>query len=98
MFLKFLIVVLLLALIVSLASGFYFLMIDQGDPHKRRLLTSLGVRVSLAVSLMALVVFGVASGRLKSQAPWEQGRFPQAQNASPETETAAPKPVPPQNQ
>ena len=51
--LKFLIVVLLLALIVSLFSGFYFLMTDQGDKEKRRTLNSLGVRVTLAVSLIA---------------------------------------------
>ena len=96
MFLKFLIVALLLALIFSLGAGFYFLMIDQGDPHKRRLVTSLGVRVTLAVSLMVLVVYGVASGRLTSQAPWEQGRFT-AESQDPETTTAAPakQPVPP---
>ncbi len=96
MFLKFLIVVLLLSLIFSLGAGFYYLMIDQGDPHKRRLVTSLGVRVSLAVSLMVVVVYGVASGRLTSQAPWEQGRF-SAEKQTPETTTATPaeQPAPP---
>ncbi len=72
--LKFLIVVLLLALLASLGSGFYFLMVDQGDKNKRRLFHSLGVRVSLAVSLMLVLVYGVATGKLKSQAPWEQPR------------------------
>ena len=72
--LKFLIVVLLLALIVSLFSGFYFLMTDQGDKEKRRTLNSLGVRVTLAVSLMLLVVYGVATGQIRSQAPWENPR------------------------
>ncbi len=93
MFLKILIVVLLLALIGSLGSGFYFLMVDQGDPNKRRLVNSLGVRVTLAASLMAVVFYGVASGKLKSQAPWEQPRA-----TSPETTTAAPaeNPGPPQ--
>jgi hypothetical protein len=71
MLLKFLIVVLLLALFVSLGSGFYFLMKDQGDPDQRRLLHSLGVRIAIAISLMLLLVYGVASGQLRSRAPWE---------------------------
>lgn len=70
--LKFLIVVLLIALAVSLFSGFYFLMTDQGDKEKRGTVNSLGVRVTLAVSLMMVVVYGVATGQLGSQAPWEQ--------------------------
>ncbi len=72
MFLKFLIVVLLLGLLASLGTGFYFLMIDQGDTRKRRLFNSLGVRLSLAVALMVVLIYGVSSGKLKSQAPWER--------------------------
>jgi hypothetical protein len=78
MFLKFLIVVLLLALLVTLGVGFYFLMVDQGNPQKRRLVNSLGVRVTLAVTLMVLIVFGVSTGRLQSQAPWERHGVPDA--------------------
>jgi hypothetical protein len=72
MFLKFLLVVLLLALLVSLGTGFYFLIVDQGDIRKRRLFHSLGIRLSLAVALMVVLVYGVSSGKLKSQAPWER--------------------------
>ena len=74
MLLKFLIVVLLLALLVSLGSGFYFLMMDRGDANKRRLYHSLGVRVAIASTLMLLIIYGVSSGKLRSQAPWEQAR------------------------
>jgi hypothetical protein len=74
MLLKFLIVVLLLALLASLATGFYFLMTDQGDTTKRRLFHSLGVRISIAITLMLLIVYGVSSGKLHSKAPWEQPR------------------------
>ncbi len=74
MILKILIVVLLLALFASLAGGFYFLMKDQGDPAKRRLFHSLGVRITIAISLMLLLIYGVSSGRLRSQAPWENPR------------------------
>ena len=75
MFLKFLIVILLLALLGSLGAGFYFLMVDQGDVKKRRLVNSLGVRLSLALALMVVIVYGVSSGKLRSQAPWERHTF-----------------------
>lgn len=77
MLFKVIIVLLVIALLVSLASGFYFLMVDQGDKNKRRTLHSLGVRVTIAVSLMATVVYGVWSGQIRSQAPWEQPRVTQ---------------------
>ena len=81
MLLKFLIVVLLLALIASLFTGFYFLMTDQGDATKRRLFHSLGVRVTLTITLMILIVYGVSSGKLRSQAPWEQPRANSSETA-----------------
>ena len=57
--LKTVIVLLMLALLASLGSGFYFLMKDQGDKTKRRTMHSLGVRLTLAICLAAVVV-GVA--------------------------------------
>ena len=69
--LKAAIVVLMLALIASLGSGFYYLMLDQGDPQKRRTLHSLGVRVTIAVTLMILIAYGVATGQLGHSTPWE---------------------------
>ena len=71
--LKILIVALLLVLIASLGSGFYFLMTDQGDKRKRRLFHSLGVRLSLAIGLMAVIIYGVASGQLGHSNPWDPG-------------------------
>ncbi len=49
--LKAAIVVLMLALVASLGSGFYFLMLDQGDREKRRTFHSLGVRLGIATAL-----------------------------------------------
>jgi hypothetical protein len=69
--LKAAIVVLMLALVASLGSGFYFLMLDQGDKEKRRTFHSLGVRLSIAAALMALIIYGVASGRLGHSNPWD---------------------------
>jgi hypothetical protein len=71
--LKIVIVLLLLALIVSLGSGFYYLMLDQGDKSKRRLLHSLSVRLCLTVSLIAIVIYGVATGQLGHRNPWDSG-------------------------
>jgi hypothetical protein len=63
----------MLALVASLGSGFYFLMIDQGDKTKRRTLHSLGVRLALAASLAALIMYGVATGQLGQRTPWDAG-------------------------
>ena len=81
--LKAAIVILMLALVASLGSGFYFLMVDQGDKSKRRTFHSLGVRLSLAIGLAALLVYGVASGQLGHRNPWDAGPRPQqSQEAS----------------
>lgn len=77
--LKILIVIMMAALVASLGSGFYYLMVDQGDKGKRRTFHSLGVRLTLAIGLMALIVYGVASGQLGNRNPWDPG--PAAQQA-----------------
>ena len=74
--LKFLIVLFMIALVASLASGAYFLMSDQGDKTKRRLFNSLGVRLGLAATLMGLIIFGVATGQLGHRNPWDAGPKP----------------------
>jgi succinate dehydrogenase/fumarate reductase cytochrome b subunit len=71
--LKVAIVILMLALVASLGSGFYYLMIDQGDKTKRRTLNSLGVRVTLALTLMGLIIYGVSTGQLGHRTPWDRG-------------------------
>lgn len=69
--LKIVIILLLLGLIASLGSGFYYLMVDQGDKTKRRTLHSLGVRLMLAAALIAVVVYGVSTGQLGHRTPWD---------------------------
>ena len=71
--LKVAIVLLMVALVASLGSGFYYLMIDQGDKTKKRTLHSLGVRVSLALALMGLIIYGVGTGQLGHGTPWDRG-------------------------
>ena len=69
--LKGLIVLLMIALLITLGAGLYFLMIDQGDVKKTRLVNSLRVRVGIAGTLMALIVYGVATGQLGPPSPWD---------------------------
>lgn len=71
--LKILIVLFMVMLVGSLVSGAYFLMVDQGDKTKRRTLNSLGVRLGLAIGLMSLIIFGVATGQLGHRNPWDSG-------------------------
>ncbi len=80
--LKVVIVILMLALIASLGSGFYFLMTDQGDKNKRRTLHSLGVRLALAIGLAAVIVYGIATGQLGHRNPWDVGPEPDASQQS----------------
>lgn len=74
--LKLVIVVLLIAVFASLTTGFYFLVKDQGN-SKKRLYYALGIRVSLAALLMATVIYGIGTGQLGSQAPWDQQLHPE---------------------
>lgn len=80
--LKVAILLLMAALVASLGSGFYYLMIDQGDKTKRRTFHSLGVRLGLATALAALIVYGLATGQLGNRNPWDAGPMPQATQES----------------
>ncbi|NBA96968.1 twin transmembrane helix small protein [Pseudomonas sp. R5(2019)] len=66
--LKVAIALMLLATIVSLFSGLFFLVKDEG--HSTRLVKALTVRVSLAAITLILVTWGFYSGQLVSHAPW----------------------------
>ena len=79
MWIKPAIVMLLILLLISLGSGFAFLMKDQG--RSRRTLHSLGIRVSLAAALLAVVAWGFHTGQLRSKAPWDAAL--QAKQAQP---------------
>ncbi|MBV6288158.1 twin transmembrane helix small protein [Pseudomonas aegrilactucae] len=66
--LKAAIVLMLLATVISLFSGLFFLVKDADS--STRLLTALKVRVSLAAITLALVTWGFYSGQLVSHAPF----------------------------
>ena len=69
MWIKVALIILFLALLASLGSGLFFLMKDQGTT--RRTLNSLGVRITIAAALMVLLAYGIYTGKLRSQAPWD---------------------------
>jgi uncharacterized membrane protein YsdA (DUF1294 family) len=71
--LKVIIVILFIALLVSLASGFIFLVKDKGTT--RRTWHSLSVRLLLATLLMGTIGYGVYTGQLGSRAPWDARHF-----------------------
>lgn len=76
MLLKFIVFVLLVAMLASLFTGFYFLVKDKGNERKR-VLTALAIRISLATALIGTIAFGIASGQLGSQAPWDRELHPE---------------------
>jgi hypothetical protein len=67
--LKILIVILFFAVLASLTSALVFLFKDVGDDRKRTVY-ALGVRITLAATLLSLVAYGVWSGQLALNAPW----------------------------
>lgn len=68
--LKTLIVIVMIAMVASLFSGLFFLLKDSSTPGSRRVLRALGVRISLAVTLLLLVAYGFYTGQLGVHAPW----------------------------
>tara|TARA_R110002072_G_scaffold269868_3_gene429533 strand:+ start:78316 stop:78525 length:210 start_codon:yes stop_codon:yes gene_type:complete len=66
--LKIIIVILLVAIVVSLAAGFVFFYKDKG--RSKRVMYALGVRVTLAILLLVVVFYGLSTGQLNLQTPW----------------------------
>lgn len=65
--LKAAILFLLLAMVVSLFSGLFFLVRDEG--RTSRVACALTLRVTLAAAIVALMLWGFASGRLAAAVP-----------------------------
>ena len=78
---KIVILLLLLAILVSLASGLFFMIKDKGQTS--RAVTSLTFRITISIALFAMLFIGYASGLIKPH-----GIVP------PETEKALPQATP----
>lgn len=62
------IITIFVLMLISLFSGLYFLFHDNSKKH--RLLTSLKLRISLAVLLISLTIYGFVTGQITPKAPW----------------------------
>ena len=70
MWLKALIIINFILLVISLFSGLFFVYKERGEGNKT--FYALCIRVGLALSLMALIGFGLASGEIGHSAPWDK--------------------------
>lgn len=68
--LKVLIFLVMIAMVISLFSGLVFLFKDSNHPESKRTLYALGIRVSLAITLLLLIGYGLYTGELGVHAPW----------------------------
>ena len=68
MWLKPTIAILFIAILLSLAASVIFLIKDQGSRDRTRKL--LGIRILLAIALMACITYGLWTGQLTLSAPW----------------------------
>lgn len=81
MLLKVAIVVLFVAVLASLSSGLVFLLKDMNISDSRRTVYALGIRITLAATLLSLIAYGIQSGQLNNKAPWgHHGAAPTAVN------------------
>ena len=73
MLFKYLVVAVLIAIAISLASGLYFLLTDKGE--SKRMVNSLTVRISLSVALFVLLFIAWFFGLIEPH-PVEPGLAP----------------------
>ncbi|MCP3909134.1 MAG: DUF2909 domain-containing protein [Oceanicoccus sp.] len=74
MWLKVVIVFLFIALVISLFTSLGFLIKDQSagnNDNSRYTWNALTVRIVLAFLLLSFIFFGVFTGKLGSNAPWD---------------------------
>lgn len=73
--LKIAIIILFIALVISLFSSLTFLLKDKGAT--KRTWHALSVRLTIAAVLMGLIIYGMYTGQLGSNAPWDAYRMEQ---------------------
>ncbi len=70
--LKALILLLMFLMAVALFDGLYVLFKDNGAPDSKRTFYRLVIRAGLAFALLVTMIYGFYTGKLKSDAPWNQ--------------------------
>jgi hypothetical protein len=66
-----LIYIVLPLLILSLAGGLFFLLVDKGETGRKRTVYLLGLRVFFAAILIMLIAIGLYTGELGNSVPWD---------------------------
>jgi uncharacterized BrkB/YihY/UPF0761 family membrane protein len=69
--LKTLIIFVVVLLLISLGASLVFLLLDQGKTDSKRTVYALGARVTFAVILILLVIYGLYTGELGNSVPWQ---------------------------
>ena len=82
--LKVLILILFILVVISLSSGAFFLIKDQGAPDRKRTYYSLYFRVISVTLLILTIVYGIWSGELRLNSPWQAKIHAQTQAADTE--------------
>ena len=70
--LKTLIIFVVVLLLISLGASLVFLLLDQGKTDSNRTVYALGARVTFAVILILLVIYGLYTGELGNSVPWQR--------------------------
>lgn len=84
MSLKIAVVILFVLMVISLFIGSVFLFRDQGSPSRKRTFYLLVIRAALAVALFSTIAYGIASGKFRSQAPWDAHQRAAPQSSTPD--------------
>ena len=66
-----LIYIVLPLLLLSLAGGLFFLLVDKGETGRKRTVYLLGLRVFFAAILIMLIAIGLYTGELGNSVPWD---------------------------
>jgi len=69
--LKTIIIFVVVLLLISLGASLVFLLLDQGKTDSKRTVYALGARVTFAVILILLVIYGLYTGELGNSVPWQ---------------------------
>ena len=70
--LKTIIIFVVVLLLISLGASLVFLLLDQGKTDSKRTVYALGARVTFAVILILLVIYGLYTGELGNSVPWQR--------------------------
>ncbi len=72
--LKIIVIILFIGVVTSLVTSLNFLLKDIDAAESKRALYALGIRVTLAATLLGVIAYGIHTGQLANTAPWGDHR------------------------